>query len=123
MSSWDRRISEDEAVEEFFEELDDLEDDELFELVESTVKIALLQADPGDMDYSMGLGAASLVAIWHGAPYALGDLTDRFSFIRGYIGQSDNSLTDSALELLDQEMERLDDQAPEGLETYVEALS
>lgn len=123
MSTWDHIILEAEPVEEFFEDLEDLDDSELFAVLESSITEALTHAEPGEADYTAGLGAATLVAIWNGAPYTAAEVADRFHFLRAHIGHSIESLTDAALNLLDKEMERLGEEAPEGIETFVEALS
>ncbi|KAB3522974.1 hypothetical protein GC425_03545 [Corynebacterium sp. zg254] len=123
MSTWDHIIFEDEAVQEFFEDLDELDYTDLSMALKDAIVDATKNAEPGQQDYTVGLGASSLVAIWSGAPYAVADIADRFPFVRGHIGHASQELVDAALELLDGELERLGEDVPEGLETYVEALS
>ncbi len=123
MSSWDEYILQEEINQDFMADISALDDDELQEAVMDSITIALDQSDPGDPEYLTGLCAASVAAIWNGAPFSATDVADEFPLIRDHIGRCPEELQERALQLLDTELEKLGSEAPEGLETYVEAVS
>lgn len=123
MSNWDEYIFHDEDNVEFLDELVDLEPTDLFEALEDAVTLALRHAKPGDVEYLNGLCAASVAAIWCGAPFSSATVADEHPFVRHYIGQCGDILQEQSSLLLDKELENLGDSAPEGLETFSEALT
>lgn len=123
MSSWDEYIFEEQDNEEFLDELVDLDEQDLYEAIEDAVNLGLRAGSHDDVEYLNGLCAASVAAIWCGAPFSTGAVTDEYPFIREHIGSCETSLQELSGQLLDKELERTGDDAPEGLETYSEALS
>lgn len=123
MSTWDTHIFSDEASVELLRDVDDLEAEELMEALQDAVTIASDQATPGQSDYTQGLCAASIAAVWCGAPFAASNLASEHAFVRAYIGRCPEELQEAAFELLDAELARLGEDSPEGLDTYAEAVS
>jgi hypothetical protein len=64
-----------------------------------------------------------VAAVWAGAPFTASDIVDEHPLIRTRIGDCPESLQEVALQVLDGHLERLGEDAPDGLETCVEALS
>lgn len=123
MSNWDEWVFDNDDSIDFLDELVDLDVDEQAEALRDAITIAASQAEPDDAEYSVGLCSATIAAIWAGAPFSAARVADDYPFIRENIGYNAEELQDAAGEFLDAELERLGDQAPEGLETFVEALS
>lgn len=123
MSNWDEHIFDREENIDFLDELGELDVEDQTESLQDAITIATDQAQPGDSEYNVGLCAATIAAIWAGAPFSSTRITDDFPFIRENIGYVPEELQDTAGEFLDMELERLAEDAPEGLETFVEALS
>lgn len=123
MSNWDEYIFHDDDNIEFFDELIDLEPADLFEALEDAVTLALRHSEPGDVEYLNGLCAASVAAIWCGAPFSSASVADEHPFVREYIGQCSDKLQEQSSLLLDKELENQGEAAFEGLETFAEALT
>lgn len=132
MSIWDETVLADEANAEFLADCDDLDGGDL---VDALRDACILASDAGtggrpvgeqagnDADYANGLCAATVASIWAGAPFTAASVADEFAFIRAGIGECPERLQDAALQVLDAELEAAGDDAPDGLETAVEALS
>lgn len=123
MSNWDEYIFHDEDNIEFLDELIDLEPTDLFEALEDAVTLAWRHSEPGDVEYLNGLCAASVAAIWCGAPFSSASAADEHPFVREYIGQCSDKLQEQSSLLLDKELENQGEAAYEGLETFAEALT
>jgi hypothetical protein len=129
MSGWDDAVFSDDDNVEFLDECDDLEGADLVQALVDACTIALNADRPEgdrtpDAEYSIGLCAATVAAIWSGAPFTAASTADEHPYIRRGIGQCPDELQEVALQLLDRELEEEDGlDAPDGLETFVEALS
>ncbi|HIW95476.1 MAG TPA: DUF4259 domain-containing protein [Candidatus Corynebacterium gallistercoris] len=128
MSNWDETVFGDEDNTDFLDELNDLDDRDLEEALEDAINTALHHAAISSGEYSNGLCAATIAAIWAGAPYSAATVADDHPFIRQHIGEVEGGLQELALQLLYKEHERRaeqmdDSEDAEGLETFVEALS
>ena len=134
MTSWDEHALANDQVQDFLQEIQEEYEDAgadsdvetVVTALEDAVVIAQKQAARGDEDYAVGLAAASIAAIWSGAPYSISELADEYSVIRGGIGRASEVLQERAAQLLEDESEALEEaglEVPEGLETYHEALS
>ena len=128
MSSWDTTVFTDESNAEFLDECDDLEGADLVQVLVDATTIALNGERPddgedADPDFANGLCAATIGAIWAGAPFASASTADDHPYIREGIGQCPDALQEVALQLLDRELEEGPEDAPDGLEPFVEALS
>jgi hypothetical protein len=128
MSTWDETVFADDGNADFLADCDDLEGEALVGALQDACTLALDSdaADEGravDPDYINGLCAATVAAIWSGAPFTSASVADEHPFIRAGIGQCPDTLQEAALELLDAELDSAGEDAPDGLETAVEALS
>lgn len=120
MGAWDDIIFRQEFTVDFLDEIDSLDPDDQVEAIGDAC--ALAQGLSGgdlsdDEDYARGLCAATIAAIWAGAPYSAGDVVEEYPFIRTLIGHGDEALNEAALELLENVDMDVD------IEAYVEALS
>lgn len=116
MSAWDVAIfAEDDNV-EFLEELGDLESSEVLEAARDACLLALNQDSVSEQERLNGLAAATLAAIWAGAPFSSGDVADAHPFIRELIGTTDERLQVVATEMLETVEEE------EDVEAFIEAL-
>lgn len=97
MSGWDEEIFADEAVVELLEELSSYDGEERQEAMEDACRLALNSGDPDEQ--RAGLGAATVVAIWSGAPYTAAETVEEFPFIRKGIGAADDDLRELAAEV------------------------
>lgn len=116
MGAWDREILSEELSIEFLDELIELDDDEIVEGVADAIKVAVGDRVSDD-ELVVGYAAATIAAIWAGAPYSAGDIVADYPFIRNLAGEGDEQLRELASQLL----EEADTEAD--LETYLEALS
>lgn len=132
MSTWDETVFADDSNADFLAECDDLDGDALVEALTDACTLAVGEVDAGNAgreglgvnpDYLNGLCAATVAAIWAGAPFTTASVADEHGFLRDGIGQCPDGLQEVALQLLDGELEAAGDDAPDGLETVVEALS
>ncbi|MCQ9352125.1 DUF4259 domain-containing protein [Corynebacterium sp. 153RC1] len=116
MSGWDTEIFTEEANTDFLEELLSLEAEDI---VESVRDACLLAQDPtaGETDKLNALAAATIAAIWSGAPYTSGEIVDEYPFIRELSGQADETLRELASGVLEQA------ETEEDLDPFLEALS
>ncbi|MBC6795229.1 DUF4259 domain-containing protein [Corynebacterium sp. c9Ua_112] len=126
MSNWDELIFTQEDNVDFLDEVAELEGNEVAQALVDAVNLALRDGQPGSVDHSVGLCAATVAAIWSGAPFSVANVADDHPFIRAHIGQCPTNLQEVSLQLLDGEYERLsatEAVEAEDLETFVEALS
>ena len=116
MGAWDNKILNDPVNTDFLDELVALDDDEIVETVADACKLLLGDPHVTDDDRANGLCAATIAAIWAGAPYSAGDVVEEYPFIRELIGSGDESLYDDATSVLEEVDEEYD------TEPYIEAL-
>lgn len=121
MSTWDEYILTSEPNVEFLDDLASMEDDEILEAVRDAVTLALTasagaQGADGD-EYDNGLAAATIAAIWAGAPFSAGEVVASYPYIRELAGVGDEALNEKAAELLEDADTEID------LEPFLEALA
>lgn len=116
MTSWDEAIFSDENNQDFLDELVDLDDDDIVEAVRDACLLAA-SSDANDIELGNGYVAATIAAIWAGAPFSAGDAVAEYPYIRGLVGTHDEQLSEAAAELLGEVEEDYD------LDPFVEALS
>lgn len=97
MSGWDEEIFTDEVVIDFLEEISALDDGEQEGALLDACQLALNSSS--DDDQRAGLGAATVAAIWSGAPYTAAAAVEDYPFIRKGIGQIGDELRESAAEV------------------------
>ncbi|WIM68265.1 DUF4259 domain-containing protein [Corynebacterium breve] len=117
MSAWDIEIFAEDVNIDFLDELADLEEEDIVEAVRDA---CLLAADPDaatDDEVLNGQAAATIAAIWAGAPFAAGDVAEDYPFIRGFAGDVDETLLQAAAQVL----ESVDTE--HDIDQFVEALA
>lgn len=117
MSSWDIAILGEEDNIDFLDELSELENDEILEAVRDACLLVLKQPNVTEVERLNGLAAATIAAIWAGAPFSAGDVADSYPFIRALTGSGDEALNAAASELLETVEE------DEDVEAFTEALA
>lgn len=117
MGAWDIAIFAEEVNVDFLDELSALEDEEIVEAVKDACLLAAQPTGVSEDEELNGLAAATIAAIWAGAPFSAGDVADAYPFLRELIGQGTGKLHEIATELL----ENADTE--EDLEVYLEALA
>ncbi|MHC2850239.1 uncharacterized protein DUF4259 [Corynebacterium mucifaciens] len=117
MSTWDEQIFTVDTNTDFLDELADLDFEEIFEAVRDAVLLAAKQDDPTEDDLLNGQAAATIAAIWAGAPFSAGEIAEAYPFIRRRSDEMDEQLVESAAAVL----EEADTDAD--LEQFLEALA
>lgn len=121
MSTWDSVIFNEDAVTELFEEVDGLEGDDRAEALLDACKLAV--GDATAEEERAGLGAATVAAIWCGAPFSAGEIVNDNPFIREGIGACPEELREAASEVFDALIDGLSDEDQEAVEDFAEAVS
>lgn len=114
MSDWDVAVFHVDDAHELLEELLDLEPEDRLEALSDTCRLALAE-DADDLARTHGLVAATIAAIWQGAPYTATDIVEAYPFIREGIGELDEQLRDLAMALFDA--------AEEDADTWIDLLT
>ncbi|HZK32067.1 MAG TPA: hypothetical protein VFC72_04055 [Corynebacterium sp.] len=118
MSAWDLEIFAEEVNEEFLDELAELDNEEVVVAIHDACLLALRQAENISEDERRnGLAAATVAAIWAGAPFSAGEVAENYPFIRELIGSGTDSLNEAAGELLETEETDAD------IDQFIEALA
>ncbi|PFG27097.1 Uncharacterised protein [Corynebacterium renale] len=117
MASWDVEVFTDELNVEFLEQLVDLDEDDILEAIEAACRLAAPDNDPNEEELANGNAAATIAAIWAGAPFSAGEAAEEYPFIREMIGTGSEALHEAALEILEDVDEQYD------VEVFIEALS
>lgn len=120
MSTWDREIFSDETNADFLDELVELEPEEILEAVSDAVLLAN-GAGASDEEIANGRAAATIAAIWSGAPFSAGDIAESYPFIRSNPGEISEQIAEAAAALLEAAAEDGDTEAD--VDQFVEALS
>lgn len=120
MSTWDSEVFTTEANADFLEDLVGLDLDEIVEAVRDAVLLAATD-DATAEELDNGRAAATIAAIWAGAPFSAGEVADTYEFIRGGVADVDVKLAEAATAVL----ERVDagEEGGEDIDQFLEALS
>lgn len=117
MSTWDETVfSEDDNV-AFLDELAALDDADCVQAVRDAVTLAAQGDVSSPEEENNGYAAATIVAIWAGAPFSAGKTVEEYPFIRDLSGSGDEELNEKAAELLEEVDEDYD------LDSFLEALA
>lgn len=117
MGAWDITIFSDEANVDFLEEIEGLEPEDIVEAIEDAVALVASQKAVNEEETSNGLLAATIAAIWAGAPFSAGEIAENYPFVRELAGSGSELLREQAAAIL----EEVDTE--EDLEVYLEALN
>ncbi|MDY5786317.1 MULTISPECIES: hypothetical protein [unclassified Corynebacterium] len=116
MTTWDSEIFSTEANVEFLDELTELDRDGIVDAVRDAVLLASGESATED-ELDNGRAAATIAAIWAGAPFSAGEIADSYEFIRGGVADVDEQLSSAAAAVL----EGVDTE--EDVDQFIEALS
>lgn len=116
VSGWEDTIFGIDNNIDLLDELADLDPGSIVEEVSDLVTIAAKQGAEGE-EQDHALLAATLLAIWAGAPFSDSELAQDYPFILSLRGKGDEDIREVAAELL----ENADSE--EDLDPYIEALS
>ena len=101
MSTWDKEILSAEANADFLNELSELEPEEILEAVGDAVLLAANSASATEEEVLNAQAAATIAAIWSGAPFSAGEIVDTYPFIRSNSGELSEQLADAAAGVLE----------------------
>lgn len=121
MFTWDSIIFRSDAVTDLFEEVATLEDDDLADALRDACRLTAGDAD--DDEARAGLGAATVAAIWSGAPFSAGQLVDEYPFIREGIGSCPEELREAAAGAFEVLVPGLPEDEQEAVEDFAEAVN
>lgn len=123
MSAWENEIFSAEANADFLDDLAQLEPDEILEAVRDAVLLAADGDTASEEERLNGLAAATIAAIWSGAPFSSGDIAEAYPFIRSNPGEVSEKLAEAALSVLENaDLDGEVDSAAD-LDQFIEALS
>jgi len=117
VSTWDEEIFRVEANADFLDEIADLDGEEVIDAVRDAVLLAANQDSPTEDELLNGQAAATITAIWCGAPFSAGEIAEAYPFIRLRPDDIDESLINAAAGLLE------DADTEADLEQFLEALA
>lgn len=121
MTTWDREIFSAEGNADFLDELSQLEPEEVLEAVSDAVLLAADGDSASEEERLNGQAAATIAAIWSGAPFFAGEIADAYPFIRSNPGEISEQLSESASAILEEAAE--DDDSASDIDQFLEALS
>ena len=101
MSTWDQEIFSAEANADFLDELAQLEPEEILEAVSDAVLLAAGGNSASEEEILNGQAAATIAAIWAGAPFSAGEIAESYPFIRSNPGEVSEQLNESAVTVLE----------------------
>ncbi|WP_165243021.1 DUF4259 domain-containing protein [Corynebacterium lizhenjunii] len=116
MTTWDREVFGSEVNGDFLDELLSLEDEDVVETVRDVI-VAAVSGQASEAEEENALAAATIAALWAGAPFSASDIVRAYPFIRDLAGSGDEELNEQAAEIL----QRVEDD--HDVDAYIEALS
>lgn len=117
MSAWDLAIFNEDANVDFLDDLADMDHEETVEAVRDACLLAVDKDNATDDELLNGQAAATIAAIWAGAPFSAGEIADTYSFIRASSVELDEKLVDAAAAILE------DVDSEQDVDQFIEALS
>lgn len=117
MGAWDIEVFENDDNVDFLDELTTYEEDEILETVTDACVLLAEGATTTSVEENNGLAAATLAAIWAGAPFSAAEVADNYPFIRELIGRGSERLHQAAVEILESV------ETDHDIDLYIEALS
>ena len=117
MSSWDEEIFSTDVNVDFLDELANLDEEGVIRAVQDACEVARSKNDLTEEEQLNAHAAATIAAIWAGAPFSASETVEDYPYIRDLVGTVDDTLTENALEILDTVEGDYD------VEPFIEALS
>ena len=117
VSTWDLAIFNEDANVDFLDDLADMDIEEAVEAVRDACLLALDKDNATGDELLNGQAAATIAAIWAGAPFSAGEIADTYSFLRASSVELDEKLIDAAVAVLE------DVDSERDVDQFIEALS
>ena len=117
MSSWDEEIFSTDLNVDFLDELANLDEEGVIRAVQDACEVARSKNDLTEEEQLNAHAAATIAPIWAGAPFSASETVEDYPYIRELVGSGSETLTENALEVLENVEEEYD------LEPFIEALS
>lgn len=121
MGAWDTEVLNADINEDFLDELSSLEGEDLVEGVVDAIMLVAKGNATSDEEEANGVCAATIAAIWAGAPYSASDAIDTYPFIVDPETDITESVFESIAEPAADILENADTE--QDLEVYIEALN
>lgn len=99
METWEEFIFTTDANQTFLDQLDDLDEDDLFESIEDALTLAKNAEDSEEIEN--GLAALTIVAVWCGSTYSYTDFAENHDYIRAHVGHVSDELRELASDVAD----------------------
>ena len=122
MSTWDIEIFSREANTDFLDELATLDDEDIVEAVEDSCKLVLSSTKLSAEEQENGLCAATIAAIWAGAPFSASEVADEYLFLRELVGHISEELSEAASAVLEAARDETEEDSDLDIEPFIEAL-
>ena len=122
MSTWDIEIFSREANTDFLDELATLDDEDIVEAVEDSCKLVLSSTRLSAEEQENGLCAATIAAIWAGAPFSASEVADKYPFLRELVGHISEELSEAASTVLEAARDETEEDSDLDIEPFIEAL-
>lgn len=124
MVAWDEKIFSLSGNQDFLDELNRFyEDEEYDQLISSLEDICALSVDndfSNVEESNNSFCAATVVAIWSGAPFSTSGLVEEYPFIRAMASYLNDDLKEYALQIIEYAASQYED---DDLDSFIEALS
>lgn len=117
VSTWDMAIFNEDANVDFLDDIADLDFDETVQAVRDACLLAGDKDNATEEDILNGQAAATIAAIWAGAPFSAGEIADTYPFLRASSVELDEKLIDVAVAILE------DVDSEQDVDQFIEALS
>lgn len=102
MSTWDTAIFSEEVNADFLDELASLDTDDVVDAVRDACLLAADSSSASEEEILNGQAAATVAAIWAGAPFSAGDIADSYPFLRAHSVELSEKLVDAAVAVLEE---------------------
>ena len=122
MSTWDIEIFSREANTDFLDELATLDDEDIVEAVEDSCKLVLSSTKLSAEEQENGLCAATIAAIWAGAPFSASEVADEYPVLRELVGHISEELSEAASAVLEAARDETEEDSDLDIEPFIEAL-
>lgn len=123
MTAWDVEIFSRELASEFLEDLAQREDlSDIADAIYDAVTVASAPGTVAAADEELGLAAATVVAIWAGAPLSDHELVENYPFLRrSQLGNYDEDASEELLERAGALLDAVDSDVD--VDAFIEAVS
>lgn len=117
MSTWDMTIFNEDANVDFLDDIADLDHEDMVEAVRDACLLAMDKDNATEEELLNGRAAATIAAIWAGAPFSAGETADTYPFLRTAAADVDEKLVEAAVAILE------DVDSEQDVDQFIEALS